>query len=145
MPRTDKPAPANVFGDWAMTDSGPGNVDGKIEPERLELRARPRPVTRINRKVLYGGSAVALLLISGAVLIALDPPDWRTFWYKRSSNAARDCLKPVVLTLARLLEITVSRVACASSPVFATQRAWFILLLHRKILPKNYAVTMPTR
>lgn len=51
---------------------------GKIDPERLELRAKPRPVTRISRKVLYTGGAVVLIFISGAVLIALDPPDWKS-------------------------------------------------------------------
>lgn len=56
-----------------MTD----DVSDKIDPEKLELRAKPRPVTRISRKVLYAGSALVLVLISGAVLIALDPPDWR--------------------------------------------------------------------
>lgn len=49
----------------------------KIDPERLELRAKPRPITRISRKVLYAGSALVLIFISGAVLIALDPPDWK--------------------------------------------------------------------
>jgi type IV secretion system protein VirB10 len=49
----------------------------KIDPEKLELRAKPRPITRISRKVLYTGSALLLLFISGAVLIALDPPDWK--------------------------------------------------------------------
>jgi len=53
-----------------------GEPDDKIDPERLALRARPRPVTRINRKVLYAGSALALALIAGAVLFALDPPQW---------------------------------------------------------------------
>lgn len=56
-----------------MTD----DVSEKIDPEKLELRAKPRPVTRISRKVLYAGSAMVLVLISGAVLIALDPPDWQ--------------------------------------------------------------------
>ncbi len=54
-----------------------GSSQDKIDPERLELRAKPRPVTRISRKVLYAGSALVLVLISGAVLIALDPPDWK--------------------------------------------------------------------
>lgn len=49
----------------------------KIDPERLELRAKPRPITRISRKVLYASSALVLIFISGAVLIALDPPDWK--------------------------------------------------------------------
>ncbi|MEX0347384.1 MAG: TrbI/VirB10 family protein [Rhizobiaceae bacterium] len=51
--------------------------DDKIDPEQLELRARPRPVTRISRKALYAGSALALILIAGAVLVALDPPNWQ--------------------------------------------------------------------
>jgi type IV secretion system protein TrbI len=46
-------------------------------PEVLELRARPQPVTRINRKVLIGGAAVLLLIISGIVLVALKPPSLR--------------------------------------------------------------------
>ena len=45
--------------------------------ESLELRARPQPVTRINRKVLIGGAAVLLVLISGIVLVALKPPSLR--------------------------------------------------------------------
>ncbi len=49
---------------------------GKVDPEHLELHAKPRSVTRISRKVLYAGSAVALTLIAGAVLVALDPPNW---------------------------------------------------------------------
>lgn len=53
-------------------------VDGqnKVDPEQLELRAKPQPVTRISRKALYTGSAVVLVLIAGAVLFALDPPNW---------------------------------------------------------------------
>ncbi len=50
--------------------------NGKIDPEQLELRAKPRPVTRISRKALYAGSAVVLTLIAGAILVALDPPNW---------------------------------------------------------------------
>jgi type IV secretion system protein VirB10 len=43
-------------------------------PEPLALRARPRPITRINRRVLIGGAAVLLLMISSLVLVALKPP-----------------------------------------------------------------------
>lgn len=50
----------------------------KIPPEDLELRAKPRPVTRVNRKVLIGGTAIVCLALFGAVLFALDPPDWRS-------------------------------------------------------------------
>ena len=37
---------------------GPSGAGAKVAPETLELRARPQPVTRINRKVLIGGAAV---------------------------------------------------------------------------------------
>ena len=60
-----------------MTDTGPDKAeapDAKAAPETLELRTRPQPVTRINRKVLIGGAAVVLILISGLVLVALRPP-----------------------------------------------------------------------
>jgi len=55
----------------------PTDPEAKEAPEALELRARPQPVTRINRKVLIGGAAVLLLLISGIVLVALKPPSLR--------------------------------------------------------------------
>ncbi len=50
----------------------------KLDPETLELRARPKAVTRINRKVLMGGSALLMLFIASAVLVALDLPDWKS-------------------------------------------------------------------
>jgi type IV secretion system protein VirB10 len=53
------------------------STTGKVPPETLELRARPQPVTRINRKVLIGGAAVILLVISALVLVALKPPRLR--------------------------------------------------------------------
>lgn len=49
----------------------------QVDPEKLELRARPRPVTRISRKVLFMGSGLTLLALAGTVLVALDPPDWK--------------------------------------------------------------------
>src|SRR6185312_10989310 len=48
------------------------------------------------------------------------------FWYSRSSNTARSSLKPVVLTLARLFEMTAISVCCASRPVLAAHRAAFM-------------------
>jgi type IV secretory pathway VirB10-like protein len=59
------------------TPDEPANPDAKVAPETLELRARPQPVTRINRKVLIGGAAVLLFLISAVVLLALKPPSLR--------------------------------------------------------------------
>ena len=55
-------------------DKGQEAKEKKAAPETLELRARPQPVTRINRKVLIGGAAVFLMLLSGIVLVALKPP-----------------------------------------------------------------------
>jgi len=53
-------------------------------------------------------------------------PTWLMFWYSRSSNTARSRLKPVVFTLAMLLDTTSMRVCCASRPVLAIHRAWFM-------------------
>lgn len=44
------------------------------QAEALKLRARPRPVTRINRKVLMVGAGVGVLGLFAAASIALDPP-----------------------------------------------------------------------
>ncbi|MCK1520403.1 MULTISPECIES: TrbI/VirB10 family protein [unclassified Bradyrhizobium] len=41
-------------------------------PDRFRLRAEPPRVTRLSRKVLAGGTALALLVISGAVLWSLQ-------------------------------------------------------------------------
>lgn len=46
----------------------------KIDPEDLAIRAKPRPVTRINRRMLYLLSGTGLVVIFGATLFALDPP-----------------------------------------------------------------------
>ncbi len=71
----------------------------KVAPETLELRARPQPVTRINRKVVFGGAAAVLLLVSFLVLIALQPP-------KLQVGAPRELInvenKPITENLARL-------------------------------------------
>ncbi len=50
---------------------------GKHPLDDIELRVRPRPVARINRRVLMGGTALLSVVLLGAVLLALDPPDWR--------------------------------------------------------------------
>ena len=59
------------------TDQTPNPEEKRAAPETLELRARPQPVTRINRKVLIGGAAVFLMLLSGIVLVALKPPSFK--------------------------------------------------------------------
>ncbi|QDW40486.1 TrbI/VirB10 family protein [Bradyrhizobium sp. KBS0727] len=46
----------------------------KVAPERLELRVRPRPIRRLNKRTLMIGCAVAALFIAGATIIALSPP-----------------------------------------------------------------------
>lgn len=49
----------------------------KAGPEDIELRARPRAIARINRRVLVGVIGVGLLLLAGLVMVALDPPTWK--------------------------------------------------------------------
>jgi type IV secretion system protein VirB10 len=63
-----------VSDETAATGPGP---DLKVDPEELTLRARPRPVTRINRKVLMLVAGLGLLLVFGATIVALDPPSLR--------------------------------------------------------------------
>lgn len=55
-------------------DDRPISDPSKVDPEELTLRATPRPVTRINRRVLIALSGTGLLLILGATIFALDPP-----------------------------------------------------------------------
>ncbi|MCA6114965.1 TrbI/VirB10 family protein [Bradyrhizobium sp. WSM 1738] len=43
------------------------------DPEQLELRARPRPIRRLNRRALIIGCAIAALFVGCATLIALRP------------------------------------------------------------------------
>ena len=83
-----------------MTTAGPTDPqapapESKVEPDTLELRAQPRPVTRINRKVLIGAAAVVLLLIAGLVLVALRAPSLRVAGTERAlqcrAQADRGC------------------------------------------------------
>jgi type IV secretion system protein TrbI len=45
--------------------------------EDIELRVKAKPVRRINRKVLMGGTALFSTFLFGAVWFALNPPDFR--------------------------------------------------------------------
>ncbi len=56
------------------TDDPSSSGPLKVDPEGLALRAKPRPVTRINRRVLMLLSGTGLFLIFGAIIFALDPP-----------------------------------------------------------------------
>ena len=85
-----------------MTDrdqQGQHNPDPKVSPETLELRARPQPVTRINRKVVIGAAAVLLCLISFIVLLALKPPSLRVAGPQELFNVDH---KPIADALSKL-------------------------------------------
>jgi type IV secretion system protein VirB10 len=96
-----------------MSDTGNASPS-QVAPETLELRARPQPVTRVNRKVLIGGAAVGLILISGLVLVALKPPTWRVANPQELINVER---KPVTDGLSKL------PVSYDSLPAAKTDRA----------------------
>jgi len=49
------------------------------------------------------------------------------FWYSKSANSARCCLKPVVFMFAKLLAITSTLVCWANMPVEAMERARMIV------------------
>ena len=62
-----------------MTDRETRDIAGPtgaatIPPEELELRAKPAPITRINRTVLFGVASLGLSLLAGLVIVALNPP-----------------------------------------------------------------------
>jgi type IV secretory pathway VirB10-like protein len=73
--------------------------DSRVAPEPLELRAQPRPVTRINRKVLIGTAAVLLFLIAGLVLLALRAPSLRVAAPQELFNVEH---KPIADALSKL-------------------------------------------
>jgi type IV secretion system protein TrbI len=50
------------------------NASNPDPPEPLELRARPKPIRRLNKRLLMIGCAVAVLLIAGATILALRAP-----------------------------------------------------------------------
>ena len=72
---------------------------GKVAPETLALRARPQPVTRINRRVLIAVAAVILFFLSGLVLLALKPPSLHLGDRPELFNVAQ---KPISDALAKL-------------------------------------------
>lgn len=65
---------ASSHGDDQRKPDSSGAGASKVDAEALALRAKPRPVTRINRRVLILLSGTGLLLIFGATIFALDPP-----------------------------------------------------------------------
>ena len=86
----------------AMTDQGQrqqANPDPNAAAQTLGLRARPQPVTRINRKVVIGAAAVLLCLISFIVLLALKPPSLRVAGPPELFNVEH---KPVTDALSKL-------------------------------------------
>ena len=46
----------------------------KLDPEELQIRAKPRPVTRLNKNALMVAAGGAAILIFGAMSVALKPP-----------------------------------------------------------------------
>jgi type IV secretion system protein TrbI len=78
---------------------GQTGADPQVPPENLELRARPQPVTRINRKIVIGGAALLLVLISLIVLLALKPPSLRVAGPQELYNVE---YKPITDGLSKL-------------------------------------------
>ena len=78
--------------------------------DALELRARPRPVTRINRRLLTAAIGFGLLLLAGLVMVALNPPSWRgtalpTELYNVDNKPKSDSLSRLPATYAELAPI----------------------------------------
>src|SRR5579885_2360675 len=81
------------------------------KPEPLSARSRLLPVAVMFPWPNCCATAATCTPLPTAVCAT---PSW--VWAKRSANSARDCLKPVVLTLARLFEVTLRSVLAALMP-----------------------------
>ena len=76
-PATDSDPPKSPSPEAEPTDASPEGAPPKIDPADIELRAKPRPVTRINRRMLGLAVGAVGLLLFGVALVALDPPTFR--------------------------------------------------------------------
>ena len=50
-----------------------GSLPPKVDPDSLALRAQPKPVTRLNRKVLIAGAGTVSLALLGITVWSLQP------------------------------------------------------------------------
>ena len=87
-----------------MTTTGPSDPQARLPRARSHRTPwssgrSPRPVTRINRKVLIGAAAVVLLVIAGLVLVALRAPSLRVAGPKELFNVEH---KPITDALSKL-------------------------------------------
>ncbi len=73
--------------------------DNKVAPDTLALRAKPRPVTRINPELLIGIAAIGLIVLACIVLVALRPPSFRVPNPNELANVDR---KPISDGLSKL-------------------------------------------
>jgi len=94
------------------SEPGPSAPEEQEPQDRdaLELRARPRPVTRINRRLVAAVIGVGLLLLAGLVMVALNPPSWRgtvlpTELYNVDNKPKSDSLSRLPATYAELAPI----------------------------------------
>ena len=80
--------------------------DDKISPESLNLRAKPKPVTRLNRRVLIGLSGTGLMLILPRPIMPYNLPLLAKLKTKNSiippignnPNSLLPCLRPTRIT-----------------------------------------------
>jgi type IV secretion system protein VirB10 len=64
--------------------------DFKAPPEHLELRGRPRPIRRFNKRALMFGCGVSAIVIGGAIIAAFSPVHvWGSIDHAESYNTER--------------------------------------------------------
>ena len=100
-----------------MTDSAEtSTAPEKVDPDSVELRVKPRPVTRINRRVVIGGVALGVTAIAGLVVLALRPMVWTAQDQKELLNTEN---KPY----AEGLEVRLQRRECIARGI--GRRTWW--------------------
>ncbi len=82
-----------------MTDAAGDPPTFAEQAEAVKLRSRPRPVSRINRKIVMASAGVGALLLFGAASIALHPPKLEGYEPKELYNTQS---KPTADALAAL-------------------------------------------
>ena len=66
--------------------------------EDLELRAKPRPVLKLKKSVIIMIAGIALIIIMGALMFAMRPPEIRSVAQKELYNISHKA-KPEVLEI----------------------------------------------
>jgi len=99
------------------------------QADELKLRAKVRPVTRINRKILMAGAALAVIGLFAAASIALDPPKAvdereRTELYNTTTKRTPDGLTELPASYAHVPLLGAPQSGDLGGMIVAEEQEW---------------------